>query len=91
MMLSEIGSHIHVVAPIISGEDYYHGSLLHSPILQEIVGPYCMFLDYEFEWAGCLHNWAIFQVTKIGRACIEGKFQPYKLIGDVAYLVRLWM
>jgi hypothetical protein len=22
---------------------------------------------------------------------MEGKYMPYKLIGDVAYLVRLWM
>jgi hypothetical protein len=38
-----------------------------------------------------LHDWAVFQVTKIGRACIEGKFQPYKLIGDASYPVRPWM
>ena len=34
----------------------------------------------EFGWAGSLYDWVVFQVTKIGRACIESKFQPYKLI-----------
>lgn len=30
-------------------------------------------------------------MTKIGRACIERKYQPYKFVGDVAYPVRPWM
>ena len=50
-----------------------------------------MFWDYEFGWAGCLHDWSIFQVIIIGHGCIEGKFQPYKHIGDAAYPVRPWM
>jgi hypothetical protein len=37
-----------------------------------------MFWDYKFGWAGSLHDWAVFQVTKIGRVCIKDK-----LIGDV--------
>ena len=85
------GSHIPVLAPVIGGEDYYCRKSFHSAILQGIVGPDCMFWDYEFGWAGSLHDWAVFQVTRIGRGCIEGKFQPYKLIGDAAYPVRPWM
>ena len=50
-----------------------------------------MFRDYEFGWARILYDGAVFHVTKIGQACIEKKFQRYKLIGDVAYLVRPWM
>ena len=82
------GSHILVLTPIIGGEDYYCRKSFHSAILQGIVGPYCMFWDNEFGWAGSLYDWAVFQVKKIGRACIEGKFQPYKLIRDVAYPVK---
>ena len=85
------GSHIPVLAPVIGGQDYYCRKSFHSAILQGIVGPDCMFWDYEFGWAGSLHDWSVFQVTKIGRGCIEGKFQPYKLIGDAAYPVRPWM
>jgi hypothetical protein len=85
------GSHILVLAFVISGEDYYCRKSFHSAILQGIVGPYCMFWNYEFGWAGSLHDWAIFQVTKFERACIEGQFQPYKLIEDAAYPVRPWM
>lgn len=33
----------------------------------------------------------VFQVTKIERACIKGRFQPYKLVVDVAYPMRPWM
>jgi len=85
------GSHIPVLAPVIGGEDYYCRKSFHSAILQGIVGPDCMFWDYEFGWAGSLHDWAVFQVSNIGRKCIEGKLQPYKLIGDAAYPVRPWM
>ena len=46
----------------------------HSEVLYGIVRPDCMFWNYEFEWVECLHDWAIFQVTKIGRTCIEDKF-----------------
>ena len=82
------GSYIFVLAPIIGGEDYYCRKSFHSTILQEIVGSDCMFWDYEFEWASGLHDWAVFQVTKIRRTCIEDKFQSYKLIGDAAYPIR---
>ena len=44
-------------------------------------------LVYEFGWPESLHDWSVFQVTRIGRECIEGKFQPYKLIGDAEYPV----
>jgi hypothetical protein len=70
------GSHIHVLAPVIGGQDYYCIKSFHSAILQEIVGPYCMFWNYEFGWAGSLHDWNVFQVTRIGHRCIEGKLQP---------------
>ena len=50
-----------------------------------------MFWDYEFGWAGSLHDWSVFQVTRIGRGYIEGKFQPYKLIEDAVYPVRSCM
>jgi hypothetical protein len=54
------GSHILVLAPIIGGEDYYCRRSFHSAILQGIVGPDCMFWNYEFGWAGSLHDWAVF-------------------------------
>ena len=85
------GSHISILAPIIGGEDYYCRKSFHSAILQGIVGPDCMFWKYEFGWARSLHDWAIFQVIKTGCTYIEGKFQPYKLIGVAAYPVRPWM
>ena len=50
-----------------------------------------MFWDYEFGWAVSIHDWSVFQVTRIGRECIEGKYQSYKLIGDAAHPVQPWM
>ena len=41
------GSHIHILAPLIGGQDYYCRKSFHSAILQEIVGPDYMFWDYE--------------------------------------------
>lgn len=52
---------------------------------------YCKFWNYEFGWAYNLHDWTVFEITKVRRACIKGKLHPYKLIGDEAYLVRPWM
>jgi len=85
------GSHIPALASVISGEDYnYCRKSFHSTILQRIVGPDFMLWHYEFG-IGSLHNWAIFEVTRIRQACTEGKFQPYKYVGDVSYSVRPWM
>lgn len=85
------GSHIPVLAPVIGGEDYYCRKSFHSAILQGIVDVNCKFWDFEFGWAGSLHDWSVFQVTKVGKAFMEGKYMPYKLIGDAAYPVRPWM
>ena len=38
-----------------------------------------------------MHNWTLFQLTKVEKDCIKGKFIPYKLIGVCAYSVRLWI
>ena len=56
-----------------------------------IVDKQCRFWDYEFGWACSVHDWAVFQVIKIGRAGMEGKLHPYKLIEDATYPVRPWM
>jgi hypothetical protein len=39
--------HIHVLAPIIGGEDYYCRKSFHSALLQGIVDTNCIFWDYE--------------------------------------------
>jgi hypothetical protein len=82
------GSYIPVLAPIDGKEDYYCRKSFHLAILQEIVDVHCKFWNYEFDWAGSLHDWVVFQVTKIGRVCMEGRLHPYKLIGDATYHVR---
>jgi hypothetical protein len=47
--------------------------------------------DYEFSWVGSMHDWIVFQLTRVGQMCIQGKFVPCKLIHDVTYLVRTWI
>ena len=42
------GSHTSVLAHVIGGEYYYCRKSFHSMILQGIVGPNCMFWNYEF-------------------------------------------
>jgi hypothetical protein len=85
------GSHILVLVPMIGG-----GRLLLSEIIPfsnftRIVDVNCKFWDFEFGWANSLHNCFVFQVTKVGKAFMERKYMPYKLIGDAAYPVRPWM
>jgi hypothetical protein len=85
------GSHIPILAPVIGGEDYYCRKSFHSALLQGIVDTKCVFWDYEFGWVGSMHDWTLFQLTKVGRDCIKEKFLPYKLIGDCTYPVRSWI
>jgi hypothetical protein len=85
------GSHIPIIAPVNGGEDYYCRKSFHSALLQGIVDTNCIFWDYEFGWAGSMHDCTVFKLTKVGRKCIEGKLLPYKLIGDAAYPVRPWI
>ena len=46
----------HILAAVISGEDYYCRNPFHSAILQGIVEFDCMFWDYEFGWVENLHD-----------------------------------
>ena len=38
-----------------------------------------------------MHDWTLFQSTKVERNCIKGKFLPYKMIGDCVNPVRPWI
>ena len=59
----------------------------HSIIIHEIVGPnYVVWV-----WLGKKSLQIFIKVIRIEHACIECKFQPHKLIGDVAYPLRPWM
>ena len=72
----------------IEGENYYCRKSFHSVLLQGIVDTKCVFWNYEFEWAGNMHDWTLFQLTIVGKYCIKGNHLPYKFIGDCAYSVR---
>jgi len=37
-----------------------------------------------------IHNWFLFQKSKIGKKTKNGTFLSYKLFGDVAYLMCPW-
>jgi hypothetical protein len=38
-----------------------------------------------------MHDWTIFQLTKVVKMCIQSKLLPYKLIGDATYSMRPWI
>jgi hypothetical protein len=50
-----------------------------------------VFWNYEFGWASSMHNWTIFQLTKVVKMSIQSKFLPYKLIGDATYSMTPWI
>ena len=56
--------------------------------LDRLIDSKCLFWDFDFGWAGSNHDWSVFQKTEIGKRFLQGKFKPYKLIGDAAYPVR---
>jgi hypothetical protein len=84
------GSYISIIAPLIDPTTYYCRIGYYSVLLQGIVDSKCRFWDYDFGWAGRCHDWTLFQNSKIGKRIMRGELLPYKLIGDVAYLMRPW-
>lgn len=38
-----------------------------------------------------MYDYIVFKLMKVDRKCIETKLLPYKLIGDAAYPIRVWM
>ena len=84
------GSHIPIVAPSHDSVAYYCQKGYYSCLLQEIVDVNCKFWDYDFGWAGQIHDWALFQKSEIGKKTMKGAFLPYKFIGDAAYPMRPW-
>jgi len=63
----------------------------HFTLLQGLIDTKCVFWNYEFGWASSMHNWTIFQLTKVVKMSIQSKFLPYKLIGDATYSMTPWI
>ena len=84
------GSHIPIIAPSIDPASYYCRKRFYSVLLQGVVDYQCKFWDYDFGWAGSIHDWSLFQKSEIGKRTMSGAFLPYKFIGDAAYPMRPW-
>ncbi len=63
-------SHIPILAPFMGGKYYSYRKSFHFTLLQGIVDTNCVFWDYEFDWAGSMHDWTVFQLTKVWKMCI---------------------
>ncbi len=63
-------SRIPILAPFIGGKYYSCRKSFHFTLLQGIVNTNCVFWDYEFGWAGSMHDRTVFQLTKVGKMCI---------------------
>ena len=68
------GSHIPILVPVIGGEDYYCRKSFHSVLLQGIVDIKCVFWDYEFGWAGSMHDWTLFKLKKLEEIVLKTIF-----------------
>jgi hypothetical protein len=84
------GSHIPIIAPSHDAISYHCRKGFYSCLLQGVVDAKCKFWDYDFGWAGRIHDWALFQKSNIGKRAMRGAFFPYKFIGDAAYPMRPW-
>ena len=82
------GSHIPIIALEVDLGSYYCRKGFYSTLLQGIVDCKCLFWDYDFGWAGSNHDWSLFQRMEVGKRFMQGKFKPFKLIGDAAYPIR---
>ena len=82
------GSYVPIIAPKIDPASYCCRKCFYSALLQGVVDSKCLFWDFNFGWAGNIHDWSIFQRTEIGKKILENNFKPYKLIGDATYHMR---
>ena len=85
------GSHIPIIALAQHAPDYYCRKGFHLVLLQGIVDSSCCFWDYDVGWCGNIHDYNLFNKSKIGKHCMREKLHLYALLGDVAYQPRLWM
>ena len=88
------GSYIFVLPPVVGRIDHSYRKKksiqqLYGNLLDHII----CFGIMNLNGYDVFHNWVIkiFQVTKIGHACIDMKFEPYNLIRDTTYMVRTKM
>jgi hypothetical protein len=62
----------------------------HISIIAPSIDSQCTFWDYDFGWAGSIHDWVLFQKSEIEKRTMSRTFLPYKFIRDVAYPMRSW-
>jgi hypothetical protein len=61
------GSHIPIIAPSIDHTLYYCRKKFYSVLLQGVVDSQCKFRNYDFGWAGSIHDWVYFKNQKLKR------------------------
>jgi len=81
-------NHIPVTVLGIDLASYYYRKGFYLVLLQGIVDCQCKFWNYNFGWAGIIHDWFLFQKSKIGKGTMNGAFLLYKLIENAAYSMR---
>ncbi|XP_046841745.1 protein ALP1-like [Xenia sp. Carnegie-2017] len=91
------GTHIQIVAPSNSAQDYYNGKGFYSIVLQAVVDHQYRFTDICIKWLGRVHdarvlsNSGVFAKAEAGKLFPDGGKEicgcnvPFMLIGDPAY------
>ncbi|CAM6129021.1 unnamed protein product [Calypogeia fissa] len=85
------GSHIPIIAPRGDPGPFYNRKGFYSVLLQGIVDVETVFMDWDFGWAGSLHDYTMFVNSWEGRKITAREYLPFKLIGDAAYPCRTSM
>lgn len=74
------GIHIPIITPSYDPVAYYNRKGFYSFLLQGVVDADCKFWDYDFGWAGRIHDWVLFQKTEIEKKTMKCSFLPFKFI-----------
>ena len=74
------GIHIPIITPFYDPVAYYNRKGFYFFLLQGVVDADCKFWDYDFGWAGRIHDWVLFQKTEIEKKTIKCSFLPFKFI-----------
>jgi hypothetical protein len=68
------GGNVPIITPNVDPKSYYCWKGFYSTLIQGVVDAKYSFWDYDYGWAGSIHDWVLFQKTKLGNQVMKDSF-----------------